>query len=141
MNECLSEEGETRQQMAHQSRSLDESRWKEIREKVEKWEMKDDCMTQDRGNAGDWRCGDERKRKENVTERDAAALNAPASPPLPTLTAIKAELQSNESRHRLGEGSGGQGFCSLCCVLCPLLMASRCGAISQVWLWKNIPPA
>lgn len=45
--------------------------------------------------------------------------------------AIKAELQSNESRR--------WGLCSLCCVLCPLLMASRCGGISQVWLWKTFP--
>lgn len=45
--------------------------------------------------------------------------------------AIKAELQSNESRH--------WELCSFCCVLCPLLMASRCGGISQVWLWKTFP--
>lgn len=46
-------------------------------------------------------------------------------------TAIKAELQSNESGH--------WGLRSLCCMLCPLLMASRCGGFSQVWLWKTFP--
>lgn len=50
---------------------------------------------------------------------------------LPLSAAIKAELQSNESRR--------WGLSSLCCVLCPLLMASRCGGISQVWLWKTFP--
>lgn len=39
----------------------------------------------------------------------------------------------------MNQGIGVGGLCSLCCVLCPLLMASRCGAISQVWLWKTFP--
>lgn len=45
--------------------------------------------------------------------------------------AIKVRLRSNESM--------GWGLSSLCCVLCPPLMGSRCGGISQVWLWKTFP--
>lgn len=45
--------------------------------------------------------------------------------------AIKVGLRSNESM--------GWGLSSLCCVLCPPLMGSRCGGISQVWLWKTFP--
>ena len=74
------------------------------------------------------RTGEEKKK----TERDKAALAVLklCSEPFSS-AAIKAELQSNESRR--------WGLSSLCCVLCPLLMASRCGGISQVWLWKTFP--
>lgn len=72
------------------------------------------------------------KQGREMTERDKAAFAVlkHCSEPFSS-TAIKAELQSNESRHWRP--------CSLCCVLCPLLMASRCGGISQVWLWKTFP--
>lgn len=80
------------------------------------------------------------KEKENVTERDAAALNAPARPPLPTLTAIKAELQSNESRHRLGEGSGWTGFLlSLLCVMSTANGQQMWGYFTSVALEKHSP--
>lgn len=46
-------------------------------------------------------------------------------------SAIKAELQSNESRH--------WGLSSLCCVLCPLLMASRCGLFHKCGFRKTFP--
>lgn len=48
-----------------------------------------------------------------------------------SFTAIKVELQSNESRH--------WGLCSLCCVLCPLLMASRCGVFHKCGFRKTFP--
>lgn len=45
--------------------------------------------------------------------------------------AIKVEPQFNESRH--------WGLCSLCCVLCPLLMASRCGLFHKCGFRKTFP--
>lgn len=69
--------------------------------------------------------------KSEVTYRDKALLTKLDCIEALFSAAIKAELQSNESRR--------WGLSSLCCMLCPLLMASRCGPISQVWLWKTFP--
>lgn len=84
MNECLIEQGgdPVWQQMARKNRLLDKSRWERTREKVEKWEMTDDWMTQGGCDACDWRCGDERKRKgepdeSEVRRRSMLQLDSP----------------------------------------------------------------